>query len=114
LSDIKLNDIVDARGQTYGDPRVNHARTANLWNAYIENILLTRPADTRLTATDVCFLNILQKVARLQHGAKHVDSVVDVKGYSDNVLSIWGKSDDEFEVGCTWSSTSSNEGDSDV
>ena len=84
-----VDDVVAERGCAYGLPEVNHARTANLWNAYLDNIRLTRPSDKALRATDVILLNVLQKVARLQHGVKHADSVVDIMGYCDNLLRVW-------------------------
>lgn len=65
------------RRQTYGTPAENHARTAALWNAYLNG-------KTTLDAHDVCMLNILQKISRERH-APGRDNLVDIAGYARNI-----------------------------
>lgn len=69
-----------ARQADYGHPRVNHARTALLWSAW----LYARGFDVSLTPEDVCWLNVLQKMSR-QINAPKRDNLVDVCGYVRNV-----------------------------
>lgn len=62
------------RRADYGSPADNHARTALLWSAYL---------GVTVSATDVCMLNILQKVSRQRHACKR-DNLVDIAGYAAN------------------------------
>ena len=79
-----VSEIVKERGSSYGEPWDNHSRTAMLWNAYIG-----ARKSSYLTATDVCFMNILQKISRcLDNAGPSVDSVQDIAGYADNILEI--------------------------
>ena len=81
---VSVSEIVEERGESYGEPWDNHARTAMLWNAYIG-----AKQSSYLNATDVCFLNILQKISRcLDNAGPSVDSVQDIAGYADNILEI--------------------------
>jgi len=82
-----ITQLVEERGETYGKPSENHARTARLWNSYIEN-RLGHP-HMPLTAIDICFLNILQKISRSQSekGPSH-DSLQDIAGYAKNILEL--------------------------
>ncbi len=69
--------IVDGpRRENYGDPKENHQRTADLWNAYSRG-----KAD--LTPRDVCVMNILQKISRDAHSPQR-DNLVDIAGYARN------------------------------
>jgi hypothetical protein len=71
--------VVDGRrGDDYGHPRVNHARTAAFWSVY-----LRQP----ITPEQVCMLNVLQKVARSMKSITR-DSLVDIAGYARNVEMI--------------------------
>lgn len=67
-----------SRQADYGTPAENHGRTAALWSAYL---------GVKVTARDVCMLNILQKVSRERHCAKR-DNLVDIAGYSENASRI--------------------------
>ena len=76
-----LERLVAERGQNYGSPKENHARTARLWNAY-----LASRENAPLTPADVCFLNILQKVSRCLSGGKPTqDTLRDIAGYARNI-----------------------------
>jgi hypothetical protein len=78
-----------AAGHTKGDRHLNYGhaainlgeRTADLFTAYVKNM-----ANHRFTATDVCNLMILVKVARLQENPAfpHFDSLVDIAGYASS------------------------------
>lgn len=67
--------VEGARGRDYGHPLDNHSRTAALWAVY-----LGRP----VTPEDVCFLNMLQKIARCMNSVTR-DGLVDLAGYARNV-----------------------------
>jgi hypothetical protein len=67
-------DIITER--TYGDPLINHARIADLWNAYLE--LDHQP----LTAHDVAICMLLVKISRAKADPTHLDSYVDMDGYA--------------------------------
>ena len=71
------------RQSDYGHPRVNlGVRTAALFGAYVQGM-----ADpTVWTATDVCNIMVLLKVARLQESPDqpHFDSLVDIAGYASS------------------------------
>ncbi len=71
------------RQDRYGHPSVNHSRTAGLWEAY----LAAKGVDVTLAAEDVCWMNVLQKIARELHSQTR-DSLVDVAGYAANVDQI--------------------------
>lgn len=69
------------RMRHYGHPADNHACTAAMWSAYLSRTLgLT----VKLSAEDVCMLNILQKVSREANLPKR-DNLVDIVGYARNV-----------------------------
>lgn len=75
------------RNKQYGHPLDNHGTTAEFWNIYIE--ALQRRGKTKLTAEDVCWFNVLQKVSReATTGAMKRDTEVDVAGYAGNVEMI--------------------------
>ena len=81
MKPTKVEQAVEQRGAEYGPPHENHARTARLWNAY----LASRP-NVPLNTTDVCFLNILQKIARcLSNAGPSADSLLDIAGYARNI-----------------------------
>jgi|19_taG_2_1085344.scaffolds.fasta_scaffold154990_2 hypothetical protein len=82
--------VTNERGKAYGKPKVNHTRTARLWTAFLHNKGLG--SSFHIEAEDVCLLNILQKVARTQHGAQHLDNLTDIAGYADNLEEIWNGS----------------------
>ena len=74
------------RNQDYGHPLDNHGTTASLWGAYLE--ALQRRGGS-LGPEDVCYLNILQKIARaVTTGVYKRDTPVDVAGYAGNVEMI--------------------------
>lgn len=77
------------RNESYGHPSDNHGLTAQYWNVYMTG--KGEDGDIlKLTAEDVCFLNILQKISRHQHAPKR-DNLVDIAGYAGNVEMIWDR-----------------------
>ena len=79
-----IEEMVEERGATYGPPSENHARTAALWSAYFRN----RGYEFKpITPDDVCFLNILQKIARcMSKAGPSKDSLEDIQGFAENIL----------------------------
>jgi hypothetical protein len=78
--------IHGARNAEYGHPLDNHATTAALWNAYVAAL---QARGATLGPEDVCYLNVLQKVARaVTTGVYKRDTPVDVAGYAGNVEMI--------------------------
>jgi len=63
------------RQKNYGTPYANHTRTARLWSVYLNMVI---------TPEQVCFLNLLQKIARAMHSITD-DTLVDIAGYALNV-----------------------------
>ena len=77
----QLNGILDKaatavygeRAATYGHPRENFQRIADLFTAYLGR---------SVSVVDVANLMILVKVARLQESPNHEDSIVHIAGYA--------------------------------
>ena len=67
--------VTGARRKSYGTPLDNHTRTAKFWSTYL---------GITLTTEQVCYMNILQKIARSMENDKR-DNGVDIVGYSLNV-----------------------------
>lgn len=66
------------RQEDYGHPIDNHTRTARLWSVFLKQ---------EITPEQVCFLNILQKIAR-QMNRPTRDNLVDICGYAANIEMI--------------------------
>jgi hypothetical protein len=83
----EANTIIHgARNKSYGHPAKNHGLTSQYWQVYLKN--RPNPADP-LSAIDVCFLNILQKISRSQNGVDPTrDTLTDIAGYAGNVEMI--------------------------
>lgn len=77
------------RGESYGDPKTNHTRTALLWNAYIGGKYDDARFTEVFTAEDVCVMNGLQKISRGMHVVKR-DNYVDRIGYIINEAKLEG------------------------
>lgn len=80
----QVTQTVRNRGSDYGHPSTNHQLTADLWSAYLSRRL---GKEVRVTAEDVCMLNVLQKSSRLADGTKD-DSWLDIAGYTENVAML--------------------------
>ena len=66
------------RPNAYAHPLDNHTRTAELWSVYF---------GFPVTAEQVCFANILQKVSRSMHTITR-DTLVDIAGFARNVEKV--------------------------
>lgn len=77
------------RQEKYGPPQLNHTRTALMWEAYLTAREISPKVGQPLDAEDVCWLNILQKIARELHSPT-VDGLTDVPGYALNIELVRG------------------------
>jgi hypothetical protein len=70
----KANEIINNDRQlTHGKPEDSFKNIANLWSAYLDQVL---------TNTDVAMLMTLMKIARVKNNTKHEDNFIDICGYS--------------------------------
>jgi len=77
----EANGIVNGvRRESYGTPLDNHSRTAEFWTTFVK----TAMKKGCLSAEDICYMNILQKVARTMEKDKR-DNGTDIVGYALNV-----------------------------
>ena len=75
----KANELVNGERQVdYGDPKHNHKRIANLWEAYLTGCGIP----CCLQPHDVAIMMMLMKVARLMNTPGHEDTWVDIAGYA--------------------------------
>ena len=65
--------LIHERGTVYGHVFYNMDRTAKLVSAYL---------DFPLMPHDICVINILQKISRLQESPGHLDSLIDIAAYT--------------------------------
>lgn len=65
--------IYGDREKTYGHPSKNLTLIAQFWSAHL---------DKEISATDVCIMMCLLKLARLKNQPDHRDSVTDTAGYA--------------------------------
>jgi hypothetical protein len=71
--------IVDGpRQASYGDPVINHNRTAMMWSAYLAGKI-----EKPLNARDVCNMMVLLKMSREAHAPTR-DNLVDAAGWARN------------------------------
>ena len=71
----KAAEIVSGhREQDYGNPEDNFRIIANLWNAYLQDRLVTEK--------DVAMMMALLKIARIKTGVGTEDSFIDLAGYA--------------------------------
>lgn len=75
---------VRSRGSSYGHPQDNHQLTADLLSAWLSRRL---DIPIKLSAEDVCVMNILQKISRIAFETKD-DSLLDIAGYTENVAML--------------------------
>jgi hypothetical protein len=79
---VDAEDVTSgARRESYGTPEDNHTCTAQMMAAYLER---AHGVTVPLTAVDVCYFNILQKVSRLANAYQR-DGLVDIAGYARNI-----------------------------
>jgi hypothetical protein len=75
------------RQEQYGDPLDNLLNTATLFQAYLEAKMGSRslgygPNQYALSAEDVAWLNVLQKIARTMTGVPKPDTYIDAAAYA--------------------------------
>lgn len=90
------------RNETYGPPSKNLSDTAALWSAYLEGKFCGRSPQTEntlggfaLTAEDVAWFNVLQKMSRSFAGY-HRDNYLDAAAYTA-IAGECAKEDRDFE-----------------
>ena len=76
---LAVRAVYGERNFSYGEPRINHERTAQLWSAYL---------GIKVTPRQVCMMNILQKISRDRH-REIPDNLVDIAGYAENAHLCW-------------------------
>jgi hypothetical protein len=77
---VKAREILDEakqllndRGNEYGDSTFNHIRIARLWSVYL---------DKKIEPHEVALCLILTKISRTQTTPDHADSYKDIAAYS--------------------------------
>ena len=65
--------LIHERGTVYGHPIHNMERISKMVSSYI---------DFPLMPHDICIINILQKISRLQESPGHLDSLIDIAAYT--------------------------------
>jgi len=73
------------RDREYGAPYGNLSDCALLWSAYLHGKYggdILDPLNTNLTAEDVAWFNVLQKMARTFSGSNKPDTYIDAAAYS--------------------------------
>ena len=78
-----LAAVYGERQASYGHPRVNFKRIADLWNGYLDAICADGSGRSVLGTTDVAAMFVLVKMARLMETPTHRDSWVDIAGYAE-------------------------------
>ena len=67
------------RNVDYGDPNADFARTAAMWNAYLEGV---HEAGRTIETHDVAAMMALLKISRIAWSPQKFDSWVDLAGYA--------------------------------
>lgn len=80
IAEEAIQIVHGARRQDYGTPFENHTRTAAMWSAFLSK----KAPGLVLTAEDVCFLNLIQKISRASQSINR-DGLVDLIGYTLNI-----------------------------
>ena len=78
ILDTAKTCVCGDREQDYGSPEYNFKRIAELWTAYMGNVL----DGYRITPTDVAAMLALLKIARIASGHAKADNWVDLAGYA--------------------------------
>ena len=78
IADTAKSIVSGARRGAYGSPERNFERIARYWTAYFQNT----GRDVTVAASDVSPLMRFVKEARLNENPKHLDSFVDLVGYT--------------------------------
>ena len=82
---------IQNRGLVYGHPFYNMERISKLVGSYLEYPIMPH---------DVCIINILQKISRLQESPGHWDSLVDIAAYTAIYATVYdAETDIDFKKG---------------
>jgi hypothetical protein len=73
----RARKAVGERGNRYGEPEDNFERIAELWRGWLR---IRKGGE--LTGVDVSVMMILLKVGRLANDVGHLDTWIDICGYS--------------------------------
>lgn len=80
----EIQKVFNERADQYGKPEDHFEAIAEMWTIYLRKI--PRDFDPRipfrLTAKDVCMMQVLLKVVREAHEHKH-DNLLDIVGYAE-------------------------------
>jgi hypothetical protein len=79
IADEAKRIVSGARRSAYGTPEANFERIARFWQAYFES---TGRGSILITAADVSPMMRLMKEARLCESPQHLDSFIDLIGYT--------------------------------
>lgn len=71
-----LRLVTQDREGTHGNPSALFADISRYWNIYLHG------RNGPISESDVAMLNLLQKVARTQHGSFNEDDYIDMAGYA--------------------------------
>lgn len=66
--------IIEERGTSYGDPKVNHDRIAGMWSAYL---------GVKVSAHDVAWMMVLLKASRSRNDPSNDDNYLDAGAYTE-------------------------------
>jgi len=82
---------VQSRGLIYGHAYYNMERISKLVGSYLEYPIMPH---------DICVINILQKISRLQESPGHYDSLVDIAAYAAIYAQVYdAETDSDFKKG---------------
>lgn len=82
---------IHSRGVVYGHPFYNMERISKLVSSYLEYPVMPH---------DICIINILQKISRLQESPGHYDSLVDIAAYTALYKTVYdAETDIDFKKG---------------
>jgi hypothetical protein len=87
LLEDAINITGNDRNKEYGEPWVNLTNIAELWQAYLVGKTKGRSIGNavnnyQITAEDVAWLNVQQKIARTFFGEPKPDTYIDAAAYS--------------------------------
>lgn len=80
----RVDAILRERQAAYGPPEMQHALTAQLWSVVLAARMARYGQHTPLTAREVIWCNVLQKIAREICGAPTSDTPLDIAGFAEN------------------------------
>jgi hypothetical protein len=102
ILDTAAAAVLSDRNKAYGNPEDNFGNIADVWNWWIRTRINQTGDLFGFTPSDVAYMMILMKMARLKTNPTHADSVVDVAGYAATAGDfLYGKEVKLADVGIT-------------